>query len=68
VSQKLAVEVGGLSLTLSNLDKVLYPSGFTKAQIIDYYARVAPTALPHLTDRCLTFRRFPNGTDTEARW
>jgi len=64
VSAKLAVEVGGRSLTLSNLDKVLYPSGFTKAQVIDYYARIAPVALPHLSGRCLTFRRFPNGTDT----
>jgi bifunctional non-homologous end joining protein LigD len=59
-----AVEVGGRSLTLSNLDKVLYPSGFTKAQVIDYYARVAPYALPHLANRALTFKRFPNGTDT----
>ncbi len=64
MSDKLAVEVGGRSLTLSNLDKVLYPSGFTKAQVIDYYARVAPVAIGHLRDRCLTFRRFPNGTDT----
>jgi bifunctional non-homologous end joining protein LigD len=64
VSAKLAVEVGGRSLSLSNLDKVLYPSGFTKAQVIDYYARIAPVALPHLANRCLTFRRFPNGTDT----
>jgi len=61
-----AVEVGGRSLTLSNLDKVLYPSGFTKAQVIDYYARVAPFALPHLANRALTFKRFPNGTDTNS--
>lgn len=63
MSAKLAVEVGGRSLTLSNLDKVLYPSGFTKAQVLDYYARVAPVALAHLSGRCLTFRRFPDGTD-----
>lgn len=63
MSTKLAVHVGGRSLTLSNLDKVLYPSGFTKAQIVDYYARIAPVALPHLAGRALTFRRFPDGTD-----
>jgi bifunctional non-homologous end joining protein LigD len=60
------VEVGGRSLSLSNLDKVLYPSGFTKAQVIDYYARIAPYALPHLTGRCLTFRRYPNGSDKDG--
>ena len=59
----LQVEVGGRSLSLSNLDKPLYPSGFTKSQIIDYYARIAPFILPHIERRCLTFRRFPNGTD-----
>jgi bifunctional non-homologous end joining protein LigD len=62
----LQVEVGGRSLNLSNLDKVLYPSGFTKSQVIDYYARIAPYALAHLTNRCLTFRRYPNGTDTDG--
>jgi bifunctional non-homologous end joining protein LigD len=56
--------VGGRVVSLSNLDKVLYPSGFTKAQVIDYMARIAPVALPHLRGRALTFKRFPNGTDT----
>ena len=59
----VAVEVDGHQLELSNLDKVLYPSGFTKGEVIDYYARIAPTALPHLRDRALTFKRFPNWTD-----
>ncbi len=63
MSARLAVEVGGRALSLSNLDKVLYPSGFSKAQVVDYYARIAPIALPHLAGRCLTFRRFPDGTD-----
>ncbi len=58
------IDVDGRQLSLSNLDKVLYPSGFTKAQVIDYYARIAPFAVPHLTGRCLTFRRYPNGSDT----
>lgn len=58
------IEVEGRHLSLSNLDKVLYPSGFTKAQVIDYMARIAPIAVPHYRDRALTFRRYPDGTDT----
>jgi bifunctional non-homologous end joining protein LigD len=58
------VEVEGRKLTLSNLDKVLYPgTGTTKAEVIDYYARIAPTMVPHLEDRGVTLRRFPNGVD-----
>lgn len=58
------IDVGGRHLTVGNLDKVLYPSGFTKAQVLDYMARIAPVAIPHLRGRALTFRRFPDGTDT----
>ncbi len=67
-----AVDVGGRTLTLTNLDKVLYPAndelpgGFTKAQVIDYYARIAPTMLPHVAGRALTFHRFPNGVDQKG--
>jgi len=58
------VEVDGRRLRLTNLDKVLYPeAGFTKAQVIDYYARIAPAMLPHLAARPLTFKRYPNGVD-----
>jgi bifunctional non-homologous end joining protein LigD len=58
------VQVGERTLSLSNLDKVLYPvAGFTKGQVIDYYARIAPIMLPHLAGRALTFKRFPNGVD-----
>jgi len=58
------VSIGDRTLKLSNLDKVLYPeAGFTKAQVIDYYARIAPAMLPHLAGRALTFRRFPDGVD-----
>jgi bifunctional non-homologous end joining protein LigD len=58
------VEVEGKRLKLTNLDKVLYPkAGFTKAQVIDYYLRVAKTVLPHLRDRPLTLKRYPNGVD-----
>ncbi len=61
------VEIDGHQLKLSNLDKVLYPEvGFTKGQVIDYYARVAPTMLTHVADRCVTFRRFPNGVDDKS--
>lgn len=60
------VSVDGRQLTLSNLDKVLYPSGFTKAEVVDYMARVAPVAIPHWRERALTFKRFPDGTDTDG--
>src|SRR6266511_681430 len=58
------VEIEDKRLKLSNLDKVLYPeAGFTKGQIIDYYTRVAPAVLPHLKNRPLTLKRYPNGVD-----
>ncbi|MEV3983297.1 non-homologous end-joining DNA ligase [Nonomuraea sp. NPDC049758] len=60
--KKVPVRVDGRELTLSNLDKVLYPEiGFTKAEVIDYYTRVAPVLLPHLAGRPLTVKRYPNG-------
>ena len=62
--KKVDVEIGGRTLSLSNLDKVLYPeTGFTKAEVIDYYVRVAPVLLDHLGDRGITMRRFPDGVD-----
>jgi len=61
---KAVIEVEGRHLTISNLEKVLYPAvGFTKAAVIDYYARVAPTMLPHLAGRAVTMVRFPDGVD-----
>jgi bifunctional non-homologous end joining protein LigD len=63
-SKKVRVEIGGRELTVSNLEKVLYPEAhFTKAEVIDYYVRIAPVLLPHLSDRGITMRRFPNGVD-----
>jgi len=60
------VDVEGKHLSLSNLDKVLYPAtGFTKGQVIDYYARIAPALLPHLKGRPVTMKRYPNGVDSE---
>jgi bifunctional non-homologous end joining protein LigD len=63
-SAAVEVEVGGRQLRLSNLDKVLYPEpGFTKGQVIDYYSRIAPVLLPHLKDRPLTLKRYPDGVE-----
>ena len=63
-SRKVSVQVEGQTLTLSNLDKVLYPAaGFTKAQVIDYYERVAPVLLPHIASRPVTIKRYPEGVD-----
>ena len=60
------VEIAGKHLKLSNLDKVLYPAtGFTKGQVIDYYARIAPVLVPHLAGRPLTLKRYPNGVDQQ---
>lgn len=62
---KKTVEVDGRALTLSNQAKVLYPeAGFTKGQVVDYYQRIAPVLVPHLTDRPLTLKRYPNGVDS----
>ncbi len=60
------VDVGGRHLTLTNLDKVLYPAaGFTKAQGVDYYARIGEWMLPHLAGRALTLVRCPDGVEGE---
>jgi bifunctional non-homologous end joining protein LigD len=58
------VEIDGRMLSLSNLDKVLYPAaGFAKGHVIEYYTRVSPALLPHLRGRPLTLKRYPNGVD-----
>jgi bifunctional non-homologous end joining protein LigD len=65
--EKTLVEVGGRSLALSNLDKVLYPEvGFTKAEVIDYYARIAPAMLTHISGRGITLRRWPDGVAAQS--
>jgi bifunctional non-homologous end joining protein LigD len=64
MSEKLQLVVEGKKLSVSNLDKVLYPkAGFTKGQVIEYYIRIAPVLLPHLKDRPLTMKRYPNGVE-----
>ena len=63
-TQRAELEVEGRKLPVSNLNKVLYPkAGFTKGQVIDYYIRIAPVLLPHLKDRPLTMKRYPNGVE-----
>ena len=58
------IEVAGRQLKLTNLDKVLYPEpGFTKGEVIDYYARVAPTLVRHFDGRPTTMKRYPNGVE-----
>src|SRR5438874_279886 len=64
--EKAQLVVEGKKIAVSNLNKVLYPkAGFTKGEVIDYYIRVAPFLLPHLKDRPLTMKRYPNGVDGE---
>lgn len=63
--KEVRVEVEGRQLTLTNLDKVLYPDGFTKAEVVDYYTRVAPVLLPHLAGRTVTRVRCPDGVEGE---
>jgi bifunctional non-homologous end joining protein LigD len=56
--------VKGRQLSVSNLDKVLYPkTGFTKGQVIDYYVKVSPVLLPHLKERPITLKRYPEGVE-----
>jgi bifunctional non-homologous end joining protein LigD len=64
--KRVEVDVLGRTLSLSNLDKVLYPAaGFTKGHVIDYYTRIAPYVLPHLQGRALTLKRYPNGVEAQ---
>ncbi len=64
---RVRVRVDGRHLELSNLHKVMYPAtGFTKAEVIDYYTRIAPVMLPHLRDRAVTRKRYPDGVDGES--
>jgi bifunctional non-homologous end joining protein LigD len=66
VSEAITVEVDGRHLKLTNLDKVLYPEhGFTKGEVIDYYARIAPILLPYLAERPLTVKRYPDGVNKQ---
>jgi bifunctional non-homologous end joining protein LigD len=63
VTERVMVQVGERQLSLSNLDKELYPAGFSKGEVINYYSRIAPVLLPHLVGRPVTFIRYPNGVN-----
>ena len=64
MDKKVEIKVGGKTLTVSNLEKVLYPkAGFTKGQVIDYYIRVSPVLLPHLKNQPITLKRYPEGVE-----
>lgn len=63
-AERTPVTVGKRTLSLSNLDKVLFPrDGYTKGDLIAYYRGVAPFLLPHLQERPLTLQRYPDGID-----
>ena len=61
--KKQEIEIDGRRVALTNLDKVLYPSGFAKGQVIDFYIRMADYVLPHLAGRPITLKRYPDGID-----
>jgi bifunctional non-homologous end joining protein LigD len=64
---KVVVDVEGRQVALTNLAKVLYPQvGFAKAQVVDYYTRIAPVLLPHLAGRALTRKRYPDGVEGQV--
>jgi bifunctional non-homologous end joining protein LigD len=66
MAKKTTVEVDGRRLSLTNLDKIFYAkAGFSKADLIHYYVQIAPYLLPHLHDRAITMKRYPDGVDGE---
>jgi bifunctional non-homologous end joining protein LigD len=65
--ERVAVTIEGRELSLSNLAKPMYPAtGFTKGELLDYYAKIAPVMLPHLRARPVTTKRFPNGVESSG--
>ena len=64
---KIAVQVEGREVSLTNLAKVLYPAdGFTKAEVLDYYQRISAVLLPHVKGRPMTLKRYPDGVDGQS--
>ncbi|MDX6603141.1 MAG: bifunctional non-ous end joining protein LigD, partial [Solirubrobacterales bacterium] len=64
LTDRKPVRIDGRELKLSNLDKVLYPEvGFTKGEMIEWYAQIAEVLLPHLRGRPLTLKRYPDGVE-----
>src|SRR4051812_45770941 len=68
-SDESTLALDGHTVKLTRLTKLLYPDAhLTKAEVIDYYVRVAPYLLPHLKDRPVTLKRYPDGVHSEAYW
>ena len=68
-ADEVTLEIEGRAVKCTRLSKVLYPaSKFTKAEVIEYYVRIAPYILPHLKDRPVTLKRYPDGVTSEAYW
>jgi bifunctional non-homologous end joining protein LigD len=64
MAEQTQLNVEGVEVKVSNLNKIFYPkTGFTKGQMIDYYIRVSDYLLPHLQNRPITLKRYPNGVD-----
>ncbi len=64
MGNKATLDIGGTKVDVSNLDKVFYPkTGFTKGEVIDYYVRVSGALLPHLKDRPISLKRYPDGVE-----
>jgi bifunctional non-homologous end joining protein LigD len=64
MGKKSQLEVGGVKLEVSNLEKVFYPkTGFTKGQVIDFYIKISPYLLPHLKNRPISLKRYPDGVE-----
>src|SRR2546423_2299875 len=62
MANQTQLEIDGMTIPVSNLDKVFYPkTGFTKGDVINYYVRISPVLLPHLKDRPITLKRYPDG-------
>src|SRR5919206_3387826 len=65
----MSLDVEGRRLNIGNLDRVIFPATqTTKAQVLDYYVRVAPAMLPHLRDRLLHMHRYPEGVEGPRFW
>jgi bifunctional non-homologous end joining protein LigD len=68
-SDEITIDLDGHSVRLTRLAKALFAEAhFSKAQVIDYYVRVAPSLLPHLKDRPVTLKRYPDGVHAKAFW
>jgi bifunctional non-homologous end joining protein LigD len=62
--KRTEIQVEGKTLSVSNLEKILYPKAkFTKGNVIDYYVKISPVLLPYRKDRPITLKRYPDGVD-----